>query len=296
MSVTKYNISKQEARRLYTTIKDLHDILWSNDILYWVTGGTLLGAIRHRGIVPWDDDGDICMMSYDVPKLKKLIPVFEKKGYTIYERQTEEGSDTEEEEENNEVAERKALCMKRGKKHSCTWYLEPNGSHSLGVDIFMMERVGPLITYADPYWRTASNGGKTCWFWYKYTFPLVPVVFGNFWVMTPFLAVEHLNQCYGTDWSSMSQRLFDHRSGKWIDSEKKRMLTNDYATIPPPTSTCQREPPALKVKWCRKRAKPAKNVEDLTVGEVKMIARALRIPNRSKTSVSGLRRMISTMT
>lgn len=59
---------KKELRELQMEIMDdIHDFCISNDMVYSISYGTLLGAVRHKGYIPWDDDIDICMprKSYD---------------------------------------------------------------------------------------------------------------------------------------------------------------------------------------------------------------------------------------
>ena len=57
--------------------KKLLDILVGickqNNLTYWFQSGSLLGAVRHGGFVPWDDDLDVGMMRDDIIKLRRLL-------------------------------------------------------------------------------------------------------------------------------------------------------------------------------------------------------------------------------
>jgi lipopolysaccharide cholinephosphotransferase len=48
-------------------------ILSRNGISYWVACGTTLGAARHKGFIPWDDDFDICVPNHLMDKVKEVL-------------------------------------------------------------------------------------------------------------------------------------------------------------------------------------------------------------------------------
>lgn len=62
-------------RHMLNILIAVGDILERNNITYWLKDGTLLGAARHGGFIPWDDDIDINIMAADT---KKVIRVLEK--------------------------------------------------------------------------------------------------------------------------------------------------------------------------------------------------------------------------
>ncbi len=55
-------------------IKDIDEVCKKNNIDYMAAGGTCLGAVRHKGFIPWDDDVDIIMPRKD---LKKFLEIFD---------------------------------------------------------------------------------------------------------------------------------------------------------------------------------------------------------------------------
>lgn len=64
-------------------LKYFNSFCKSNNLLYMIDGGTLLGSIRHGGFIPWDDDVDVIMMRSQYERLKSLGEKFENENYRL---------------------------------------------------------------------------------------------------------------------------------------------------------------------------------------------------------------------
>ena len=60
-----------------------------HNIKYYLAYGTLLGAIRHNGFIPWDDDIDVHMLASDVIKLRKILEKENIPGYYYQDKLTD---------------------------------------------------------------------------------------------------------------------------------------------------------------------------------------------------------------
>ena len=54
-------------------LKYFIEVCEENDLTYFMYAGSLLGAIRHQGFIPWDDDIDVIMFREDFEKLNKIL-------------------------------------------------------------------------------------------------------------------------------------------------------------------------------------------------------------------------------
>lgn len=72
-------------------ISEFDKVCRENDLRFFAAYGTLLGAVRHHGFIPWDDDVDVWMPRKDFEKFRKIADEVLPKGYKLLNMQNNEG-------------------------------------------------------------------------------------------------------------------------------------------------------------------------------------------------------------
>ena len=90
---SKYNgegtMLRKAQLRMLDILVEVDKVCKRHNIPYWVDYGTLLGAVRHGGFIPWDDDLDISMMEEDYRRFLAIAPQELSEQYVVQNSDTE---------------------------------------------------------------------------------------------------------------------------------------------------------------------------------------------------------------
>ncbi len=69
----EYQLPEPHLKLLHQLLIDVTDLFEKEGITYWIDGGTLLGSVRHKGQIPWDDDIDLAVLQKDFKYLRTAL-------------------------------------------------------------------------------------------------------------------------------------------------------------------------------------------------------------------------------
>lgn len=139
----KYNPDGSTLRkaqlRMLEILKFVVNICEENHLRYWLSSGTLLGAYRHQGFIPWDDDLDIEMPREDYLKFRRIMQNLESDDYVLHDYST----DSNYYYAYAKVRDLHSICYERVNTEPLWKY------KGLWIDIFIMENY-------DVFWQKIS--------------------------------------------------------------------------------------------------------------------------------------------
>lgn len=167
-------------------LRDIDNLFNEKGVRYWIDGGTLLGAVRHKNVIPWDDDADICVPSRDEKKLLGLTRWLNNIGYGLskfwggYKIYPLNGIDIRD-------------------------YKFPF------VDIFMVSEQFSIIDFTD---KRVKQVFPNFYHRKKDLLPLKRYQFDDFELWGPANPIPYLDLAYGTDWMTIGYKSYDHLNQK----------------------------------------------------------------------------------
>lgn len=189
---------KEEIGRIYTLHHYVDGLLKEKGIPYFAIAGTLLGAVRHGGVIPWDDDLDIAIMDGDLPKVYDLRGTLNQQGYDI----TEFGGGVK-----IYYMDGKTIPDPEHPGESYKWKFP-------WVDLFLMKVEGDRVVYAVD---RLKEGFKNEWFYAEDVKHLKPLPFGEGTIPAPDQWIDYLNRVYDVNWNTTAYKDYDHAEEKRLE-------------------------------------------------------------------------------
>jgi lipopolysaccharide cholinephosphotransferase len=176
----------ESIRLLYHMMNDVHRLFVHFKLPYWIDGGSILGSIRHGGIIPWDDDLDIGILKKDEKRFLRLRSVLGRAGYSI-------------------------TPVWFGYKifYSDRPFIDGFDYSFPFMDVFIFDLI-------DGEYKLSHDDAREMWpkeSWKKDDlFPLKPYRLGEIVAMGPAKHLDYLNKMYGNDWNEIAYRQWDHEA------------------------------------------------------------------------------------
>ena len=192
-------------------LRDIDSLFNAKGVRYWIDGGTLLGAVRHKNVIPWDDDADICVPSRDEKKLLGLTRWLNSTGYGLskfwggYKIYPLNGMDIRDYNRNWKWTD------KSFDNDNQINYKFPF------VDIFMVSEQYSIIDFTD---RRVKQVFPNFYHRKKDLLPLKRYPFDDFELWGPANPIPYLDRAYGKDWMTVGYKSYDHLNQKKLNIVK----------------------------------------------------------------------------
>jgi phosphorylcholine metabolism protein LicD len=148
--------------RVYYLLDEISMEFDKNGVEYIMVGGTLLGSVRHGGMIPWDDDGDLCVLNKTPEEIIEILKPLKDKN-----------------------------ILSRIHKYGNLVISSVNNQIGL-VDIFFMKKTNSKYKFMYPYNVKYSNE----WFYEDDLYPIKKYIFGPLVLKGPNKYNEYLIRTY----------------------------------------------------------------------------------------------------